>query len=62
MENGLIPDAALSHSITNPDTQILPSNARLNKKVSIMPFGWVASMDNTKKEWIQIDLGSVHKV
>ena len=62
MESGTIPDAALSHSVTDSSLPTSPLNARLNKKVNDYPFGWATSLDPTKKDWIQIDLGSVHKV
>ncbi|XP_065057478.1 neuropilin-2-like [Rhopilema esculentum] len=62
MESGTIPDAALSHSVTDSSLPTSPLNARLNKKVNDYPFGWATSLDPTKKDWIQIDLGSVHKI
>merc|ERR1712084_78195 len=58
MENGRIPDASLSHNVQ--DAMSLPSNARLNKKVTGYPFGWL-SKDGIS-EWLQIDLGSTHKI
>ena len=62
METGFIPDAALSHSITDASSLSYPVNARLNKKVDNYPFGWATSLDPAKKDWLQADLGSVHKV
>ncbi len=62
MESGEIPDAALSQTTFDPSHTNNPVNARLNKDVLQFPYGWATSMDPTKKEWIQIDLGSMHKV
>eukprot|EP00794_Sanderia_malayensis_P000312 gene312-942_t len=61
MESGRIPDEALSQSTPDSSGSFDPANARLNKIVSQYPNGW-APYDYTKKEWIQIDLGSVHKI
>ena len=61
MEKGLIPDGALSDSVGSSYDVL--TNARLNKKVKDYPFGWAPlSKDLSKKDWIQADLGSVHKV
>ena len=58
MEDGRIPDASLTDDV---DLQYsYPENARLNKEISNFPFGWMASIRND--EWLQIDLGSNHKV
>ena len=58
MEDGRIPDASLTDVV---DLQYShPENARLNKEISNFPFGWMASIRNN--EWLQIDLGSNHKV
>eukprot|EP00112_Aurelia_sp_Birch-Aquarium-sp1_P021118 Seg5605.1 transcript_id=Seg5605.1/GoldUCD/mRNA.D3Y31 product="EGF-like repeat and discoidin I-like domain-containing protein 3" protein_id=Seg5605.1/GoldUCD/D3Y31 len=62
MESGIIPDTALSHSITDVSSLSYPVNARLNKKVNNYPFGWATSLDPAKKDWLQADLGSVHKI
>jgi len=58
MENGHIPDASLSHNVQ--EAHSFPSNIRLNKKVTNYPFGWLAPTGMS--EWIQIDLGSTHKI
>ena len=61
MEAGLIPDGALTDSAGSSSSSAI--NARLNKQVNDFPFGWApASYDPTKKDWIQADLGSIHKV
>ena len=58
MEDGRIPDASLTDDV---DLQYsYPENARLNKEISNFPFGWMASIRHD--EWLQIDLGSNHKV
>ena len=58
MEDGRIPDASLTDDVDHQYSY--PENARLNKEISNFPFGWMASIRND--EWLQIDLGSNHKV
>lgn len=60
MEDSRIPDEALSHNVVNDDSS-KPNNVRLNKVVTAFPFGWLAPKGD-KTEWLQIDLGSTHKI
>ena len=61
MEKVLIPDGALTDSVGSSSDDLV--KARLNKVVTNYPFGWCpTSSDPTKRDWIQVDLGSVHKV
>ena len=63
MEDGRIPDEALSHNVefnVNVPVTSYVNNSRLNKKVTMFPSGWMAS--NDREEWLQIDLGSMNQV
>ena len=61
MEKALIPDGALTDSVGSSSNELV--KVRLNKVVTNYPFGWYPmSSDPTKRDWIQVDLGSVHKV
>lgn len=61
MEKGLIPNEALSDS--DGAALVTPGNLRLNQQVNDFPFGWASvSNDPSKKDWVQADLGSIHKV
>ena len=62
MANGSIPDASLSDSVGRPEI-VNPVNGRLDKAVTDFPFGWSGNPDAPNaQDWLQIDLGSVHKV
>ena len=60
MESGAIGDNSLTSppDTTFGDTTI---HARLNKEVTAFPYGWLAP-SNQQGFFLQIDLGSVHKV
>ena len=59
LEDGRIPDEAFSDSVSD-NPLVVPTNGRLNAKIENYPFGWMASPG--KDDWLQVDLGSVHKV
>lgn len=58
LEDGRIPDESLTDNVE--DMMSKPNNARLNKRVVDFPFGWKASEGSS--QWLQIDLGSMHKI
>ena len=58
LESGRIPTEAITDSSTDPMS--FPDHARLNKPVHDYPFGWMGRTDSD--DWLQVDLGSKHKV
>ena len=59
MENGKIPFHSLSHNTIEDSSKL--NATRLNTVSEDLQFGLYSS-DASKEEWLQIDLGSKHKV